>query len=163
MRAYTRLQGEAFGITSAALEAALTTIIAQGKDAVFLRIGESYESNDSLTARQVRALQAAVAFRTSAFYLYELLVDVNGGTYEPTLVAKPEDIERLLALFDAKAEEYEDLLQGRGETSGKRPRSRPAVSASTFTYSPTTDRAPSERFALQDESDDVSSADTENG
>src|SRR5687768_2855411 len=87
IRDYTKLNGQAYGITDGALETLLTASVDDGETGTFLRIGDSYETNDSLTARQVTAIKMAVSFRTAVVYLRELLFDVVSGTYEPLLVA----------------------------------------------------------------------------
>lgn len=161
IRGYTRLQGQAFEQTDTELEAALLARVADGEDAVFSRVGVSYETDSSLTDRQVRHLQRAVSFRTALVFLFELEVDHAGGTHA-ALLSDPEVLARVIERFEAQALEQEGLLEGSGQAVDTRPFALPAVSASTFTVS-TSDRLPSERNELLDESDDISASDTENG
>lgn len=161
IRSYTRLQGQAFALADATLETNLATLAPQGEDRAFGRIGDGYETNSGLTARQVRLLQAAVSFRTGAVYLAELHVDLVGGTHEPLVVGSAEEVERLIARFEAMAKEYEDLLQGGAEAVDAKPFALPSADSGTFTYTSGTDRTPAERNAALDERDNLSAYDSD--
>ena len=161
IRAYTRLQGAAYGLTDVELEAALLARVGDGEDDVFSRIGVGYETG-SYTARQIRHLTRAISFRTASVFLWELYLDRVGGTIEPLLIADPDEILRTREACDLRATEQEALLRGAGEVVNTKPFAKPSIDSGTFTIL-STDRAPSERGQLQDERDDVSAWDEDNG
>lgn len=167
IRGYSRLSGAAFStsgtqLTDTQLETALAAKVTDGEDEVFSRIGVGYETDSSLTDRQVRILKRAVSLRTSGIWLWEMLTDKTSGVYEPVLMGDPDDLRALLDLNDTKATELEALFAGAGTAVNTKPFALPAVGASTYTRT-SGDRSPSERIALIDQRDNISSDDLDNG
>lgn len=163
IRGYSRLSGAAFGIngvqlTDTELETELAAKVTDGADEVFSRIGVAYETDTTLTERQVRLLQRAVSLRTAGIWLWEMLTDKVSGTYEPVLMAEPDDIRTLLDLNDTKATELESLFAGAGTAVNTKPFALPSVSASTYTRT-SSDRSPSERIDAIDQRDDLATDD----
>jgi len=137
---------------------ALEQRIQDGEDECAAVVGESTFDGSSWTARQARMLSRATAYRTAALALDVPWLQVATGTQEPLLM-DPDEIENVQAALLARAQGLEALV-----TSGteQRPFAMPAFGSSTFTRS-ASDRTPSERNALLNESDDVAADDVENG
>lgn len=162
IRAATRLQGQAYGITDGALETELATRVTAGEDEVFARVGEGYRTS-TITDPQSRILAKAVSYRAGLDLLQEMLVDRVGGTFEPLLVAEPADIERLIEIFTQRVQDLEALFLGAGQSVNSTPAfAKPGSSSGTFSVT-STDRTPADRALLQDERDNVGSWDDDNG
>jgi len=157
IRMMARLSGDMFEVADQVLDGALVTKIQQGEDDVFSRVGVGYETDTGLTDRQVRHLQRAVAHRTAAIFLWQLLVDRTTGTFVELLVADPAAVQELWKGNEELAEMQESLLLGGGQAVDSKPFSLPVAASSTFTVSPT-DRTPSARTEALDEMDNISLA-----
>lgn len=147
IRAWTRLEGAAFGITNPELEAQLAAAVALGEAEVF---DERDELKVDATLGTSRALNLgrAVAHATARLWLWEIWQDVVAGTYEPLLNADPESIK---ALVDANAAEVDRLAPG--GTSDTGPYSRPRAMSSAFW--PAAEPIPSDRIEDGDIRDDL--------
>lgn len=145
------------GATEAAFLAALEEQITTAADATALAVGET-AYDGTWTERKARHLARAVAFRAAELALDVPWLQYATGTQEPLLM-DPEMLETVKAHMLARAESFESLVTSGTEQSTF---ALPAVGASTFSVS-SSDRTPSERLALIDERDNVSSSDVDNG
>jgi hypothetical protein len=160
IRTYSGLSPAVLGLTATDMDTELAARVVDGEDDTFLRIGTSYQTDSSLSAAQVRVLQRAVSHRTAALVLLRILTQLTTGTQEPLLFQAPEQLTELVQGQETRAARLESLLEGTGGDAPKGRFVRPRARASTFDVD-NSDRRPSERNALLDESDDRSSFDTE--
>ncbi len=160
IRTWSGLEPAILGLTSAALDTELAARVIDGEDDTFLRIGTAYQTDASLSAAQIRVLQRAVSHRTAVLVLFRVLAQLDTGTQEPLLFEDPSDLTDLITDQERAAARLESLMKGTGGDAPKRAFVRPMCRASTFDVD-STDRRPSERNALLDESDDRSSFDVD--
>ena len=159
MRNWTRIPPDPFGFTNTQLETELATRVQDGEDDTFGTIGDTFETDATLTNRQVRLLKRAVSFRTAVILLRGTLADKTEGAQEPLVMEEAESIRLLIADYVAEAERLEGRVQDVQEEDAV---ALPSVSTSTFDVD-LDDRTPSERADLIDQQDDVSAWDIDNG
>lgn len=162
IRGYTKLNGDAYGLTDGELETALEGSVTDGEDATFGRIGDAYETA-TLTDRQARNLQRAVSVRTTVVYLRQLLFEKASGTHQPLLMEDTEAIRAMIDDFELVAEQLEGLVQGAGQAVDTEPAFALPVATSSTYERLSTDRSPFDRNELIDERDGIAADDLANG
>lgn len=145
---------------------ALGPLITSAEAECAIAVGEAYFDRTDHTARKAALLGDAVAFRAARRALNVPWLQKVTGTHEPLLMEDASQIGSVRDDLLAEAERLEGLAVAGIETGGsagdRRPFGLPAVACSTFTPR-TSDRTPLDRLRLTDETDNISSFDTEHG
>lgn len=149
------------GATEQAFLEELESLIPSARAECVLAVGRA-RFTGTLEDEEALLLADAICFRTAARALNVPWLQKVTGTHEPLLMEEAADIAAVREGFRAEAERLEGLATSGVETSEDRPFARPSIGSGTFTRS-SSDRSPSERNALVDERDDISSFDTDAG
>lgn len=145
--------------TQALFETRLTSFIADAAGDVAMDVGESAYDGSGWSTREAAALANAVAYRAGALFLLDPEVRKLLGVQQPLLMEDAESVAAVAERLDARADRIIGLATAGTSVT---PYAAPVVSASTFAVS-STDRLPSERVTLLDETDDISAENTADG
>jgi hypothetical protein len=99
-------------ITAGELDADLTSFLPLAETRTALTVTEAVFDSATLTARQVVALQMAVAYRVAAEYLLSLATKEVSGTQAPILAENAQAFRDQAAAFETQAVLYDGLLVG---------------------------------------------------